>query len=182
MSENLKTIKELADELSVTKQNIQYHYQRLPKELQLKSSNGSNLINSKAEKIVLGKVESGSKSNTKDQQISSKENFEDEKLDNPFINRLIKEVEYLKIDKDKIISTKDQQIEKLTNLLDQQQRLALQDKKLLEEYKEEINELKSLGIPARENEKDPIAQKFKDIDKKEEPQKKKKRWWPFGKM
>ena len=73
MSEDLKTIKELADELSVTKQNIQYHYQRLPKELQLKSSNGSNLINSKAEKIILGKVESSSKSNTKDQQISSKD-------------------------------------------------------------------------------------------------------------
>ncbi|MRM67973.1 DNA-binding protein [Lactococcus lactis subsp. cremoris] len=154
MSENLKTIKELADELSVTKQNIQYHYQRLPKELQLKSSNGSNLINSKAEKIILGKVES-----------SSKENFEDEKLDNPFINRLIKEVEYLKIDKDKIISTKDQQIsskdqqiEKLTNLLDQQQRLALQDKKLLEEYKSEINELKALKMPQEDK---------KEKDKKE---------------
>ena len=62
MSEDLKTIKELADELSVTKQNIQYHYQRLPKELQLKSSNGSNLINSKAEKIILGKVENISNS------------------------------------------------------------------------------------------------------------------------
>lgn len=188
MSENLKTIKELADELNVTKQNIQYHYQRLPKELQLKSSNGSNLINSKAEKIILGKVESGSKSNTKDQQISSKENFEDEKLDNPFINRLIKEVEYLKIDKDKIISTKDQQIsskdqqiEKLTNLLDQQQRLALQDKKLLEEYKEEIKGLKSLMVPVREDEKDPIAQQSKDIDNiKEEPHKKNKKWWHFG--
>ena len=188
MSENLKTIKELADELSVTKQNIQYHYQRLPKELQLKSSNGSNLINSKAEKIILGKVESSSKSNTKDQQISSKENFEDEKLDNPFINRLIKEVEYLKIDKDKIISTKDQQIsskdqqiEKLTNLLDQQQRLALQDKKLLEEYKEEIKGLKSLMVPVREDEKDPIAQQSKDIDNiKEEPHKKNKKWWHFG--
>lgn len=188
MSEDLKTIKELADELSVTKQNIQYHYQRLPKELQLKSSNGSNLINSKAEKIILGKVESGSKSNTKDQQISSKENFEDEKLDNPFINRLIKEVEYLKIDKDKIISTKDQQIsskdqqiEKLTNLLDQQQRLALQDKKLLEEYKEEIKGLKSLMVPVREDEKDPIAQQSKDIDNiKEEPHKKNKKWWHFG--
>ena len=188
MSEELKTIKELADELSVTKQNIQYHYQRLPKELQLKSSNGSNLINSKAEKIILGKVESSSKSNTKDQQISSKENFEDEKLDNPFINRLIKEVEYLKIDKDKIISTKDQQIsskdqqiEKLTNLLDQQQRLALQDKKLLEEYKEEIKGLKSLMVPVREDEKDPIAQQSKDIDNiKEEPHKKNKKWWHFG--
>ena len=188
MSENLKTIKELADELSVTKQNIQYHYQRLPKELQLKSSNGSNLINSKAEKIILGKVESGSKSNTKDQQISSKENFEDEKLDNPFINRLIKEVEYLKIDKDKIISTKDQQIsskdqqiEKLTNLLDQQQRLALQDKKLLEEYKSEIKELKSLMVPVRKDDKDPMVQKSKDIDNtKEELHTKNKKWWHFG--
>ena len=188
MSENLKTIKELADELNVTKQNIQYHYQRLPKELQLKSSNGSNLINSKAEKIILGKVESGSKSNTKDQQIGSKENFEDEKLDNPFINRLIKEVEYLKIDKDKIISTKDQQIsskdqqiEKLTNLLDQQQRLALQDKKLLEEYKEEIKELKSLMVPVRKDDKDPMVQKSKDIDNtKEELHTKNKKWWHFG--
>ena len=188
MSENLKTIKELADELSVTKQNIQYHYQRLPKELQLKSSNGSNLINSKAEKIILGKVESSSKSNTKDQQISSKENFEDEKLDNPFINRLIKEVEYLKIDKDKIISTKDQQIsskdqqiEKLTNLLDQQQRLALQDKKLLEEYKSEIKELKSLMVPVRKDDKDPMVQKSKDIDNtKEELHTKNKKWWHFG--
>ncbi|MDM7645274.1 DNA-binding protein [Lactococcus lactis] len=201
MSENLKTIKELADELSVTKQNIQYHYQRLPKELQLKSSNGSNLINSKAEKIILGKVESSSKSNTKDQQISSKEKFEDEKLDNPFINRLIKEVEYLKIDKDKIISTKDQQIsskdqqiEKLTNLLDQQQRLALQDKKLLDEYKSEINDLKALKMPTQETEFKHLDNQYKDevnalkeklenlqeqikVQKRIEEQEKPRKWW-----
>ena len=201
MSENLKTIKELADELSVTKQNIQYHYQRLPKELQLKSSNGSNLINSKAEKIILGKVESSSKSNTKDQQISSKENFEDEKLDNPFINRLIKEVEYLKIDKDKIISTKDQQIsskdqqiEKLTNLLDQQQRLALQDKKLLDEYQSEINDLKALKMPTQETEFKHLDNQYKDEvnalkeklenlqeqikdQKRIEEQEKPRKWW-----
>jgi len=128
MSEDLKTIKELADELSVTKQNIQYHYQRLPKELQLKSSNGSNLINSKAEKIILGKVESSSKSNTKDQQISSK----------------------------------DQQIEKLTNLLDQQQRLALQDKKLLEEYKAENDNLKALKMPSQETEFKHLDNQYKD--------------------
>lgn len=201
MSEKLKTIKELADELSVTKQNIQYHYQRLPKELQLKSSNGSNLINSKAEKIILGKVESGSKSNTKDQQISSKENFEDEKLDNPFINRLIKEVEYLKIDKDKIISTKDQQIsskdqqiEKLTNLLDQQQRLALQDKNLLEEYKAENDRLKVLKMPSQETEFKHLDNQYKDevnalkeklenlqeqikVQKRIEEQEKPRKWW-----
>ena len=201
MSEKLKTIKELADELSVTKQNIQYHYQRLPKELQLKSSNGSNLINSKAEKIILGKLESGRKSNTKDQQISSKENFEDEKLDNPFIIRLIKEVEYLKIDKDKIISTKDQQIsskdqqiEKLTNLLDQQQRLALQDKNLLEEYKAENDRLKVLKMPSQETEFKHLDNQYKDEvnalkeklenlqeqikdQKRIEEQEKPRKWW-----
>ena len=121
MSEDLKTIKELADELCVTKQNIQYHYQRLPKKLQLKSSNGSNLINSKAEKIILGKVESSNKSNTKNQQI-----------------------------------------EKLTNLLDQQQRLALKDKKLLEEYKTENDNLKALKIPSQETEFKHLDNQYKD--------------------
>lgn len=38
--------------------------------------------------------------------------------------------------------------------LNQQQRLALQDKKLLEEYKAEIKDLKSLVMPIREDEKD----------------------------
>ena len=41
----------------------------------------------------------------------------------------------------------------LHKLLDQQQRLALQDKKLLEEYKSEINELKALKM-AQEDMKD----------------------------
>ena len=41
-------------------------------------------------------------------------------------------------------------IEKLSNLLDQQQRLALQDKKLLEEYKAEINDLKALKMPSQD--------------------------------
>ncbi|WP_375379172.1 RepB family protein [Lactococcus lactis] len=38
-------------------------------------------------------------------------------------------------------------IEKLSNLSDQQQRLALQDKKLLEEYKAENDSLKALKMP-----------------------------------
>ncbi|TEA96670.1 RepB-like protein, partial [Lactococcus cremoris] len=79
------------------------------------------------------------------------------------------------------ISSKDQQIEKLTNLLDQQQRLALQDKKLLEEYKEEIKELKSLMVPVRKDDKYPMVQKSKDIDNtKEELHTKNKKWWHFG--
>ncbi|NHJ00338.1 plasmid replication protein [Lactococcus garvieae] len=63
------------------------------------------------------------------------------------------------------------------NLLDQQQRLALQDKKLLEEYKEEIKELKSLTTQSTS------ANLFKDVDEPKdiEIDKKKRRWWPFGK-
>ena len=39
-----KTIRELADELKVSKQTIQYHYQRLPAKNQQKNSQGTNLI------------------------------------------------------------------------------------------------------------------------------------------
>ena len=42
----------------------------------------------------------------------------------------------------------------MQNLLDQQQRLALQDKKLLEEYKLEINELKALKMPQEDMQED----------------------------
>ena len=49
------------------------------------------------------------------------------------------------------------EIEKLHELLDQQQRLALQDKKLLEEYKAENDRLKVLKMPSQETE-------FKHLD------------------
>ncbi|WP_275898126.1 MarR family transcriptional regulator [Lactococcus lactis] len=37
MSEELKTIKELADELGVNKQNVQYHIKSLPNKERLKN-------------------------------------------------------------------------------------------------------------------------------------------------
>lgn len=83
---------------------------------------------------------------------------------------------------DSIYSVSEEKKE-IHKLLDQQQRLALQYKKLLEEYKQEINELKSLMVPVREDEKESVARKSNDIDKiKEEPQKKNKKWWHFGRM
>lgn len=82
-----------------------------------------------------------------------------------------------------LVSELQSEKKEIHKLLDQQQRLALQDKKLLEEYKEEINELKSLMVPVREDEKESVARKSNDIDKiKEEPQKKNKKWWHFGRM
>ena len=63
------------------------------------------------------------------------------------VDFLKEEILYLRKSHDKQLTNKDKQIETLSNLLDQQQRLALQDKKLLEEYKSEINELKALKMP-----------------------------------
>ena len=85
-------------------------------------------------------------------------------------------IEYQKEQIKDLQNTKDEQFKQLSNmqnLLDQQQRQALQEKKVLEEYKSEINELKALMIPVREDEKDPEVHPSKDINKiKEEPQKK----------
>ena len=95
-------------------------------------------------------------------------------------------IEYQKEQIKDLQNTKDEQFKQLSNmqnLLDQQQRQALQDKKVLEEYKSEINELKSLMFPVREDEKESVERKSNDIDKtKEEPQTKNKKWWHFGRM
>ena len=87
----------------------------------------------------------------------------------------------------------------MQNLLDQQQRLALQDKKLLEEYKSEINDLKALKMP-REDMKDgssirgeaqeeierlkaqlKLSEEERNKAKEKEPVKaESKKWWHFG--
>ena len=71
----------------------------------------------------------------------------------------------------------------MQNLLDQQQRLALQDKQLLEEYKAEIKDLKALTMAPHDD-----GEKEVTSDKQQEPknstpesQPKPKKWWRFGK-
>lgn len=65
-----KTIKELADELGVSKQTIQYHYQRLLAKDRQKDSRGFNVIKPRAEREIRSKV---AKSFLKNRQRSSKE-------------------------------------------------------------------------------------------------------------
>ncbi|MHC5838131.1 RepB family protein, partial [Lactococcus lactis] len=56
----------------------------------------------------------------------------------------------------------------LHKLLDQQQRLALQDKKVLEEYKSEINELKSLKMPQEDKKENQSQEEVQTIKKQME--------------
>ena len=167
MSENLKTIRELADELGVSKQRIQQIIAKL---------SPSKTPNKDGNRYVL---------NARDvKNIKESMGYEnDQSPTSESTNRLVDYDVYLDVINS--IKEKDEQIKSLLdvqkqtqNLLDQQQRLALQDKKLLEEYKAEIKDLKSLAMPIREDEKDVSPQSETEPA---EAQAKPKKWWQFKK-
>ena len=118
-----KTIRELADELNVSKQTIQYHYQRLPTKNRQKDSQGTNMISLTAERIIRDKVAKPLVANT--QQTGSKKVTKTSKENNELIATLRREIEDLKSQRDKQLATKDRQIDHLTKLVDQQQQLQL---------------------------------------------------------
>ena len=118
-----KTIRELADELEVSKQTIQYHYQRLPTKNRQKDSQGTNMISLTAERIIRDKVAKPLVANT--QQTGSKKVTKTSKENNELIATLRREIEDLKSQRDKQLATKDRQIDHLTKLVDQQQQLQL---------------------------------------------------------
>ena len=167
MSENLKTIRELADELGVSKQRIQQIIAKL---------SPSKTPNKDGNRYVL---------NARDvKNIKESMGYEnDQSPTSESTNRLVDYDVYLDVINS--IKEKDEQIKSLLdvqkqtqNLLDQQQRLALQDKKLLEEYKAEIKDLKALAMPSREDEKDVSPQSETEPA---EAQAKPKKWWQFKK-
>ena len=144
MSENLKTIKELADEFNVSKQAVR---KRLTEEFRANhvetvTSNGVKTLVVTYTGYMLLKQHFTTSNVTGNDKVTD--------TSNPTTGDLsvVKILEQQLFVKDKQLENKDSQISQMQNLLDQQQRLALQDKKLLEEYKSEINDLKALKIPA----------------------------------
>lgn len=137
-----KTIRELADELKVSKQTIQYHYQRLPAKNRQKDSQGTNIISPTAEKIISDKV--AKPLVAKNQQTGSKKVTKTSKENNDLVATLRREVEDLKAQRDKQLATKDRQIEYLTKLIDQQQQLqlaAVAENHQLEEHVQKLSGL-----------------------------------------
>ncbi len=196
MSEKLKTIKELADELGVSKQGVRYHMKSIPQEELKKNNKGIVVLNieqqnfikrkAKSDTVVSGKSDTAvsGKSDTavsgkSDTAVSGKSDTVVSGKSDTVVSgksdtavsgkpdtavRYKQEISFLEeknLLKDNQIDYLKQQInnyenqannlievqKQTQNLLDQQQRLALQDKKLLEEYKSEINELKALKMP-----------------------------------
>ena len=190
MSENLKTIKELADELGVSKSYIDKIIRILELHTKLDKVGNKYVISKTQEKSIKDRLlssESTTKSHTKSTTKTHTEvDFE--------VDFLKEEILYLRKSHDKQLTNKDKQIETLSNLLDQQQRLALQDKNLLEEYKAENDRLKVLKMPSQETEFKHLDNQYKDEvnalkeklenlqeqikdQKRIEEQEKPRKWW-----
>lgn len=190
MSENLKTIKELADELGVSKSYIDKIIRILELHTKLDKVGNKYVISKKQEKSIKDRLRS-SESTTKSHTKSTTKTHTEVDFEVDFLKE---EILYLRKSHDKQLTNKDKQIETLSNLLDQQQRLALQDKKLLEEYKAENDRLKVLKIPSQETEFKHLDNQYKDEvnalkeklenlqeqikdQKRIEEQEKPRKWW-----
>ena len=190
MSENLKTIKELADEFNVSKQAVR---KRLTEEFRANhvetvTSNGVKTLVVTYTGYMLLKQHFTTSNVTGNDKVTD--------TSNPTTGDLsvVKILEQQLFVKDKQLENKDSQISQMQNLLDQQQRLALQDKKLLEEYKSENDRLKVLKMPSQETEFKHLDNQYKDEvnalkehletlqeqikdQKRIEEQEKPRKWW-----
>lgn len=209
MSENLKTIRELADELGVSKNKIHYQVSKISSEYVVRN-NSMKLLTAEAVKQIkenLG-IELNSSLNSKLNTVKHQENtnikgntsVEGVELNstlNSYLNSLKHQIEYLEsqnINKDEQIKSLVEAQKQTQNLLDQQQRLALQDKKLLEEYKAKNDRLKVLKMPSQEtgfkhldnqykDEVNALKEKLENLQeqikdqKRIEEQEKPRKWW-----
>lgn len=204
MSENL-TISQLAKKLNISRQKI-YRFLEKPEHSSIHQSiytdsKNIKMINCEGIKYIeenigrtkdrqvsdnnrtRGKHESGynAKNSSYDEHVTYQENAkgnigrttDGQFSDNNRTNFFIKQIEQ----KDGQIHTLQKIIEKNQNLLDQQQRLALQDKKLLEEYKAENERLKAFRLSHNDNKAEEIVNQFQE----EKSIKVSKKWYHFWK-
>ena len=177
MSEELKTIKELADELGISKKYLQnkISYEKKKQNLSIgnwKKISGKNTIVLSDKEQTLIKSWLNSLEDKQEDKADSLEDKQEDKADSLEDKQEDKEKSYLKerisvlekfLDKEQTSNSELKKIIQQTqNLLDQQQRLALQDKKLLEEYKSENDRLKVLKMPSQETEFKHLDNQYKD--------------------
>ena len=192
MSENLKTIRELAEELGVSKTAINKKVSDSERKQWFSKKGNRFLVNEIGQNAIRSMFSydinnrKSKTENTEKQPESKTENFENDNLKKSDFNHLSEIIKYQNAQIEDLKETKSQHFKQLTqmqNLLDQQQRLALQDKKLLEEYKAEIKDLKALTMaPHDDGEKEVTSDKQPEPENSTpESQPKPKKWWRFGK-
>ena len=201
MSENLKTIKELADELGVSKQTIRNKIdkdfrEKFVQTIKIKGNN-TLVINNAGYSLLKKTLQNDTAQTAKTLQNDTAQTAKTLQNDTAqtaktlqndtaqtklicFLEEQLDKKEQQLSVKDKQLENKDTQISQMQNLLDQQQRLALQDKKLLEEYKVENDRLKALKIPSQETKEELVDNQSQEVTNvveatTEVPRK----WWQF---
>ena len=190
MSEDLKTIKEIADEIGVSKQAV---WQKIKKESsidlrQFTSKKGNTVyVDVDGQKAIKSAFFNKTSTIKRQQKVFVDDNVNNSVDGNPEGNE---EILFLR----NLVSELQSEKKELHKLLDQQQRLALQDKKLLEEYKAENDSLKALKMPSQETEFKHLDNQYKDEvnalkeklenlqeqikdQKRIEEQEKPRKWW-----
>ncbi|EOS8056656.1 DUF536 domain-containing protein [Enterococcus hirae] len=149
-----KTIKELAEDLGVSKQAIRKYFNKLPTELTPKLIGGKYVISIKAQEFIKNSI---NQINAVDTEVGSS-------VDSILLSELK--------EKNKQINYLQTTIETQQKLLDQQQQLTLQANKQIEKLQEQLQLTYTEDTPessttsvTEENEKEPI------IDEK--------KWWQF---
>ena len=129
-NEEYKTIKELADDLGVTKQTVQYHYKSFADKETVLSDKGAILLDRRLQALLSEKI--GKKNIEKSTKESAKKRLKS------------KELELLKEElnnKDEIITELLESQKNLQKLLDQQQVLTLQANQKIDQL--EMNQAES---------------------------------------
>lgn len=162
-----KTIKQLADELGVSKQAIQKRINNLPNNQQPSKVGGKYVLS----EDLVAKIKSFyiGFDNCDNQQEENTDNVGDNynMSVNVIINDLKMDKEYLQSE----LSIRNTQIEKLQKLLDQQQILTLQANKKIEELElknESDEKIKSENDHTEEKKQDEYAQNFSISEDKKE--------------
>lgn len=137
MTENMMTINKLAEKLGVSRPTI---YNNVPENMSFTKIDGVNYIDDELEEIITKKIsERKQKSSPKNDDKTTTNNQE-------FIQSLNDEIKYLRQQletKDNQLEMKDSQINQYSELLKNQQLLALQSNKKVEELEITLNQIEN---------------------------------------
>ncbi|KRM56634.1 orf-6 [Secundilactobacillus malefermentans DSM 5705 = KCTC 3548] len=141
------TIKELADELGVSKQAIRKHLEKLPPTLSVTKKGNtiylntdvSNLVRKKVTRVtskVTGKSSNFDSNQFREDGLRNNSTSDKKTANNYDVEKILNE--QLKV-KDKQLAEKDKQIQTMQKLLDQQQQLSLQTNKHIEQLQLQLS-------------------------------------------
>ncbi|MFI3133012.1 DUF536 domain-containing protein [Staphylococcus warneri] len=144
MSENMMTINKLAEKLGVSRPTI---YNNVPEDMSFTKIDGVNYIDDELEEIITKKI------SERKQKSSSKKDDKTTTNNQDFIQSLNEEIKYLRQQietKDNQLEMKDSQINQYSELLKNQQLLALQSNKKVEELETTLNQIETENQKKRE--------------------------------